>query len=242
LEGVSTALALNIAFMAAVAGRGRPSIIGEGAAEAAAKRSPLRETLGKIGERLGEFKGRVGERLSRIGERIDEALDRYAARTKENVRQAIRNGRRNELGVLGEIPDTIEVVREGVNKVLSEHLESIKEVTPDAEVAYRGSLARGTKGAHKGNAPFDVQNFDVDAFIVSDSLAESVRPSRGFRSGRRVGELRGIQDAIHESLKEQFSGLRDQKPSDKFTFRIFSREEFERVSTPDHPYKIVNDK
>jgi RHS repeat-associated protein len=96
----------NVALVAvsAGAGRGRAGVIEEGASEAAARRSPLRDTLGRVGERVGEFGSRAGERLSRLNERISEGLDAYAERSHENMMRAIQKGRRSELGVLGEIP------------------------------------------------------------------------------------------------------------------------------------------
>src|SRR5262249_23605903 len=102
-------------------------------------------------------------------------------------------------------------------------------IAPDATVGYRGSLARGTKGPHKGNAPFDPTSFDVDAFIVSDSLSREVPANRrNFRSARRDSRLVGIQNAIDRELRGKFAGLRDEP----FTFRIFSTEEYRRINAP----------
>jgi hypothetical protein len=85
----------------------------------------------------------------------------------------------------------------------------------------------GTKGPHKGNAPFDSSNFDVDAFIVSDSLAAKFPKGTRFRAGNAIPEIAGIQKSLNSSLRKlpSFAGLR-QEP---FTFRIFTRAEMERL-------------
>lgn len=38
----------------------------------------------------------------------------------------------------------------------------IKSLDADALVGYRGNLASGVKGPHKGELPFDPSSFDVD--------------------------------------------------------------------------------
>lgn len=59
------------------------------------------------------------------------------------------------------------------------HLQAIRALDPDAVVGFKGSLARGFKGPHKKSVPFDSSDFDVDAFIVSDTLLLLIRePSR----------------------------------------------------------------
>ena len=72
---------------------------------------------------------------------------------------------------------------------------------PDEVVGYRGSLARGFKGPHKGNAPFDPADFDVDAFIVSDKLSSEMEPNRkGQRLGNNHAEIKKIKDRINGDL------------------------------------------
>jgi hypothetical protein len=63
--------AFNVALLAvgARAGRGRATVIEEGAAETAAKRSPLRDTMGRVGEMGSRFKEGVGE----LGGRMKQA-------------------------------------------------------------------------------------------------------------------------------------------------------------------------
>jgi hypothetical protein len=64
-----------------------------------------------------------------------------------------------------------------------EALAPLAKKFPDSRAGYRGSLARGKKGAHKGGGPFDPNDFDVDAFIVDDKLAATVpKNAKGFRN------------------------------------------------------------
>ena len=92
-------------------------------------------------------------------------------------------------------------IQKGVNNTISPYLSSIKRLASDAQVGFRGSLARGTKGPHKGNAPFDPTNFDVDAFIVSDQLAARFSSREWFRSGSRIPELKSIQEQMFLSTE-----------------------------------------
>ena len=104
-----------------------------------------------------------------------------------------------------------------------EALAPLAKQFPDARVGIRGSLARGTKGAHKKNAPFDPTNFDVDAFIVSDKLAGLVPPNaQGFRNLARPAEYSGLVRSIGGQL-QKIPGIRP----DTFKVRVFSTEEFE---------------
>ncbi|MBM7111694.1 hypothetical protein [Brevibacillus laterosporus] len=42
------------------------------------------------------------------------------------------------------------------------------------------------KSPHKGNAPFDPTDFDIDAFIVSDKLASRFPTKTKWRSGADI--------------------------------------------------------
>jgi hypothetical protein len=86
---------------------------------------------------------------------------------------------------------------------------------------------RGFKGEHKGGAPFDPGNFDVDAFIVSDKLAGQFGSRVRFRSGAEIDGIAGVQSSIDSSLRQSsvFSGLRQ----DPFTFRIYTQQEIMRL-------------
>ena len=154
--------------------------------------------------------------------------------------------RRDWYGVGGALPDTLLAVggslfmanggaatglvtREGIISRLGEtvqpHLKIIGELDADALVGFRGSLARGFKHQDKGGGPFDVNDFDVDAFIVSDKLASQYPRSAWFRDGSRIPEIGGAQSAIDQSLRSEFSGLR----SDPFTFRVYTQREIQKL-------------
>lgn len=82
-------------------------------------------------------------------------------------------------------------------------------------------------GPHKGSIPFNPENFDVDAFIVSDKLAGQFGSRVPFRSGAKLGEVADVQRAIDSGLRQNsaFGGLR-QEP---FTFRIYTQQEIMRL-------------
>ena len=112
-----------------------------------------------------------------------------------------------------------------VKRIVSTNSRQILSMFPDAKIGVRASLGRGFKGPHKKNAPFDPDDFDVDAFIVSDDLAKLI-PANGnrFRSAREIDSLQPIQDRIDRLLRSELDGLR----SEPFTFRVFTQEEFAR--------------
>ncbi|NTU21991.1 hypothetical protein HPY28_16825 [Brevibacillus sp. HB1.2] len=121
--------------------------------------------------------------------------------------------------------EIMEIVRE----TLSPEVKKIKKLDPNAKVGYRGSLATRRKGRHKGYAPFDPTDFDIDAFIVSDKLASRFNPDVTWRAGTEIREIRQIQKEVDKTLRGSLKGLRkfDKKGRpDKFTFRIFTEEEF----------------
>ena len=100
----------------------------------------------------------------------------------------------------------------------------IKKVAPDGRVGYRGSLATGKK--YSTNGKFQTSDWDVDAFIVSDKLANEIPLGiNSFRSGSKNPTLRNISKDIDASLRT-IPGYRTDKP---FTFRVFSKKEFQRI-------------
>ena len=132
------------------------------------------------------------------------------------------------------------VTREGIvqnlGAVIQPHLKTIGELDSNALVGFRGSLARGSS---KDGAPFDVNNFDVDAFIVSDKLAAPYPKTAPFRNGGRLGTLSEAQSSIDQSLRQfpEFSGLRN----DPFTFRIYTQREIQRkLLNRDPQYYFIN--
>lgn len=115
---------------------------------------------------------------------------------------------------------------ESLGEAISSYVPRMREIAGEnARIGYRGSLARGTVGNRNKRTfgqPIDLNNFDVDAFIVSDELA-----SLG-RWGDQIPELYQLQREIREDLGQlpEFKGLR---PDDKgFSFRVFTSEEAQR--------------
>ncbi|GAB2786016.1 LysM peptidoglycan-binding domain-containing protein [Dyella kyungheensis] len=124
-------------------------------------------------------------------------------------------------------PITRESIVGGLGEVVEPHLGTISKLDADALVGFRGSLARGFKGEHKGGAPFDPTDFDVDAFIVSDKLAGQIGSRVRFRSGAEIDGIASAQSSIDASLRQNpvFGGLRQ----DPFTFRIYTQQEIMRL-------------
>ena len=131
---------------------------------------------------------------------------------------------------------TRDTILDSLMDTIQPHLKIVKQLDSDALIGSRGSLIRGFKGPHKGNAPFDPNDFDVDAFIVSDKLSAQFSNSR-FRDGGAIPEIKQMQESIEKSLRQNqlFSGLRKTTTTnsgkvieDKFTFRIFTKKEIEK--------------
>ena len=68
---------------------------------------------------------------------------------------------------------TLSEVQQKINFILEEHLPDIRKIDPNASIGYRGSVASGMSKAHdpKQTRAFNPRSFDVDAFIISDFLA-----------------------------------------------------------------------
>ena len=115
-------------------------------------------------------------------------------------------------------------VRPAVEEVLSQSAQRLRQLDPDVLVGFRGSVARGYKGPHKGNDPFDPNNFDVDGFVVSDKLAAKIPKIRGarFANAQNSPELAAEQQRIDGELRSKLKGLKD----DDFTFRVFTYQEY----------------
>ena len=107
-----------------------------------------------------------------------------------------------------------------LDETIQPYLSRIRAVAGgDVRIGYRGSLARGFKGPHKGFALFDPTNFDVDAFIVSDALVKRI-PFRNGHWGSDLQELNAIQQEIDIALRANsvFAGLR----RESFSFRVWT--------------------
>ncbi|HAM72540.1 MAG TPA: hypothetical protein DCM86_12935 [Verrucomicrobiales bacterium] len=111
-----------------------------------------------------------------------------------------------------------------VEEILAEAGLRIRQWDEAAVVGFRGSVARGYKGPHKGNDPFDPGRFDVDAFIVSDKLAAGIPKVRGARfvtAGNHL-PLATEQARIDQELRSRLPGLKKAP----FSFRVFTLEEY----------------
>lgn len=111
-----------------------------------------------------------------------------------------------------------------VQDVLGASVQRIKQLDPNAVVGFRGSLARGYKGPHRGNDPFEPSNFDVDGFVVSDKLAAQIPIIRGarFATRRTSPGLATEQQLIDQELWSKLSGLKARP----FSFRVFTYDEY----------------
>ena len=120
----------------------------------------------------------------------------------------------------------------------------LRELDPNVKIGVRGSLARGFKGLQKNDpvtgarVPFNPDDFDVDAFIVSDEIAEffgdkKVRIARNNPELDELFDITRAQDEIDNVLRKNpaFRGLREFKKTGKglqrepFTFRVFTESE-----------------
>ena len=149
-----------------------------------------------------------------------------SSRTVTKVDQHKQNNNQNKGKEKSQTREEILVI---VDNILTPYIKKIKEMDPDAKVGYRGSLATGVKGPHKGNAPFDPNDFDIDAFIVSDKLAAKFPGNERWRSGSRNKKINSMQIEIDEKLRASLKGLRKKDKrgrDDRFTFRIYTYKEF----------------
>lgn len=110
--------------------------------------------------------------------------------------------------------------------------QRIESIASDAVVGFRGSLSTGQR--FSTGEPFNPTDFDVDAFIVSDTLSRRIGGRNGsFRDGRNVPEVSSIADELEE-LFSTIPGHRSE-PGKPFTFRVWTTQEFqERVATSRH--------
>ncbi len=126
----------------------------------------------------------------------------------------------------GEVFITREKILARVSEVVDPKVAAIQFLDPKAKVGFRGSLARGFKGSHKGGGPFTPEDFDIDAFIVSDKLAKRIKMRNFFRDGGQIKDIKAIQNSIDDSLRASagFKGFR----KDPFTFRVFTEFEIQK--------------
>jgi len=101
-------------------------------------------------------------------------------------------------------------------------------VDPNATIGYRGSIASGISKAHDPNIfrPINFNNFDVDAFIQSDYLANELVFSNRRRDASKIAGMTEIEASIDSELHSTLPGLREEP----FGFRIFKSHELSDIA------------
>ena len=125
---------------------------------------------------------------------------------------------------------TLSEVQQKVNFILEEHLPNIRKIDPNASIRYRGSVACGMSKAHdpKQTRAFNPRSFDVDAFIISDFLANDPKFSNRRRDANRINGMSEIESSIDKKLRSAFPN--NDFKGEKFGFRIFKTHELEDLA------------
>ena len=110
-------------------------------------------------------------------------------------------------------------VKQKVKNILEDFKEKIRKIDPDAQIGFRGSVATGHKGPHKGNAPFDPNDFDIDVFIKSDKLFDA---DGSWWQGIRSHGYGDMVDDMESIFRKEFPGYRFD-PSKPMDIRIFNQ-------------------
>lgn len=120
--------------------------------------------------------------------------------------------------------------QEKINAILLDHLPEIQKIDPNVTIGYRGSAASGVSSAHLGDAAktIDFKNFDVDAFIQSDYLANDPIFTNRRRDADKIPGLGKIQESIDEQLREAFPN--NSFKDEPFGFRIFKTHELDDLA------------
>ncbi len=121
----------------------------------------------------------------------------------------------------------------GKSKIMS----LIKKLDGDAKFGYRGSLARGKKHIDKGGGNFMPDDFDIDAFVVSDKLAKMIEENGGNVKWRDLAEIPGLEgqiDKLKKELANKFEGMRDE-----FSIRVYTKEQFKKMDLTKDPVEII---
>ncbi|CTT62394.1 Rhs core protein with extension [Escherichia coli] len=93
--------------------------------------------------------------------------------------------------------------QEQIDAVLREHLSAIQAIDPKATIGYRGSAASGISKAHDPSIsrPIDFNNFDVDAYIKSDYLANDPAFTNRRRDAAEISGMKEIEASIDRKLR-----------------------------------------
>ncbi len=117
-------------------------------------------------------------------------------------------------------------------KILSPYVTRIASQQPGARVGIRGSLIRGyahPAKPNRGGLPFDVNEFDIDMFIVSDELAAKWPAHKNIRKVNSVKtpELFHMMTEMDAHLRNT-KGFKGIKPGQKgFSIRVFTEAEID---------------
>lgn len=134
------------------------------------------------------------------------------------------------------VDDVWMTISKQVDDLILPNVNQIKNIYSDSKVGYRGSLATGQKYNNGNPLPFDANDFDVDAFIVSDQLAAQIG-NKQFRNARDIDEISDLCDDLELLFQSQFSGYR-LEPNKPFTFRVWTEAEFQSKVVP-YGYKLI---
>lgn len=148
-------------------------------------------------------------------------------RSYKDLAKATRNRLTN--GLQKAAQKRLFTISKSIDDMISGEISTIKSFDPEAIVGYRGSLATGTK--FKSGKPFNPADFDVDAFIVSDKLSNLFKKATKFRDGNNIKGLAKVSSKIEKELQKAFPGYRTE-PGKPFTFRVFTKAEFEKIVKP----------
>ncbi|MDB0601965.1 RHS repeat-associated core domain-containing protein [Tenacibaculum maritimum] len=121
-------------------------------------------------------------------------------------------------------------IQQAINSVLESHLPQIQAIDPNATIGYRGSAASGISKAHDPSIAraINPSNFDVDAFIQSDYLANDPVFTNRSRDGNKIKGMGDIENSIDKKLREAFPN--NKFKGEKFGFRIFGTWELDDMA------------
>ncbi|MEJ5054701.1 DUF6531 domain-containing protein, partial [Sphingobacterium sp. MYb382] len=126
--------------------------------------------------------------------------------------------------------DPLVSVQEKINNILLDHLSAIQKIDSNASIGYRGSAASGISKAHDPSIskPLNPNNFDVDAFINSDYLANNPLFTNRTRNAAKIDGMKEIEASIDKQLREVFPNNKFKNES--FGFRIFKTHELDELA------------
>ena len=131
------------------------------------------------------------------------------------------------------------IARKNANEAVGAMLRGAAQAYPGATVGWRGSVATGKRiganGMPKNPPDWQPNDFDVDAFIVSDELLDAVGPKPSVQSLMKdMPELGHYIKEVQEQMSVQFPN-NVRVGDDAFSIRIWSQAQYDnKVSQGDH--------